>query len=279
MLPHWDTVICPFLSVLDEGPIVEIGAARGETTKKLAELAGERGLTLHSIDPAPRFDVADYEQRFGEHFRFHRESSFDALERIGAVGAAIVDGDHNWYTVHGELTRLGQLAASAGRHFPVVMLHDVEWPYARRDMYYDPDAIPVEWRNPWARRGIKFGESLLEEASQGHNHSFANAIEEGGRRNGVLTAVEDFIEESALRFEWRIVRGGFGIGILVSDESLATMPAVRAQWDRVHSTAFLLDEAERLSTAAMTHGVAHLEAMREIKQLRRELEIARSERA
>ncbi|MEI0736392.1 hypothetical protein VQ056_06415 [Paenibacillus sp. JTLBN-2024] len=36
-----------------------------------------------------------------------------------------------------------RMALSAGA-FPVVMLHDIDWPAGRRDMYYFPESIPEE---------------------------------------------------------------------------------------------------------------------------------------
>ncbi|HEX6687806.1 MAG TPA: sulfotransferase [Solirubrobacterales bacterium] len=272
MLPFWDAVLHPFLAALDAGPIIEIGAATGETTAKLAELAAERDLVLHSVDPAPEFDVTGFEKRFGRHFQFHREKSHDALERLEPAAAVLIDGDHNWYTVHGELVRLERIAARHGRPFPLTMLHDVEWPYARRDMYYDPEAIPPEWRKPWDRRGIGWGRPLLEEGGRGVNAQLANAIEEGGPRNGVLTAVEDFLEESHAPPELRIVHGGAGIGVLACADLLAAMPAVRRQWDRLRSAEFLADHSERLSRLAARLAASRIEAGQELERLRLELE-------
>lgn len=231
MLPHWDTVIEPLLTALDRGPIIEIGAATGETTSKLIELACRRDLVLHTIDPAPHFNSAELEQRFGRNFHFHKGRSHDVLGDIELPAAVIIDGDHNWYTVHGELTLLDRLATEQNGPFPLVMLHDVEWPYARRDMYYEPEAIPEQWRKPWAKRGFVRGDRGLAENGEGMNAQYANALEEGGPRNGVLTAVEDFVAERPEPLELRIVHGACGIGVLVSPGLLASSERVRMQWE------------------------------------------------
>jgi len=260
VLPHWKSVIRPLLVALDGSPIVEIGAESGQTTEKLLELAAERDAIVHSIDPEPRFDVAALDDRRPGRLRFHREKSLDALEKIEPPAAAIIDGDHNWYTVHGELTRLEEIAASGSRPFPLVILHDVEWPYARRDMYYDPEAVPEEWRQPWARRGISLGERLLDQTDGGFNSHLANALEEGGARNGVLTAVEDFMETCSAPLELRIVHGHAGLGILVSTDLLDANPALSREWERLHSPEFLLAQTKRLSQVIMRSTVARLEA-------------------
>ncbi len=271
MLPHWDSVIEPLLRALDRGPVVEIGSAAGETTLKLAELAAERGLVVHAIDPEPRFPVEELERRFGVSFRFHRARSHTVLEQIEAPAAVLIDGDHNWFTVHGELTRLQRSAASAQRPFPLAMLHDVEWPYARRDMYYDPDAIPEQWRKPWARRGLKWGERLLDESGGGANGHLANAIEEGGERNGVLTAVEDFIRESSLPLELRMVHGEAGIGVLASRDLLDAVPPLEEQWERLLSPEFLFEQTRKLAEIATRATVGAIVARHRIERLTSEL--------
>lgn len=260
MLPHWDSAIRPFVLAIGTGPIVEIGSATGETTAKLAEIAAERGFTLHSIDPAPEFDVSAMERRYDGRFVFHEERSHDALGRIEAPSLVLIDGDHNWYTVHGELTRLAGMAEAADRPFPLVVVHDVEWPYARRDMYYDPAAIPARWRKPWERRGIRLEKPRLDATGKGINAHLANAIEEGGPRNGVLTAVEDFMEDSEASFELLIVRGAAGLGFLASEESIAARPAIRREWERLRSPDFLLAHMEALSRNLTKLMVPHVEA-------------------
>jgi hypothetical protein len=98
--------------------------------------------------------------------------------------------------------------------FPLVMLHDVGWPYARRDGYYDPSNIPAEHLRPYEYRGLKPGS---EEPVQtgGYNKSIANATSEGGPRNGVLTAVEDFVDASEADLELLRLPGLHGFGMLI----------------------------------------------------------------
>jgi Methyltransferase domain len=246
MSRFWGAVIRPFLVALDAAVIIEIGAAAGKMTVKLLEFANPRGGTVHVIEPAPSFDVDDFAKRFGACMRLHRGRSHDVLEAIGPVDAVLIDGDHNWHTVLGELRRLEATARRHAADFPLVALHDVDWPYARRDLYYDPDSIPEQDRRPWRRQGIVYGQSRLADEG-GTNSGLANALDEGGPQNGVLTAVEDFLAESPLPLEFQRLPGFGGLGILVTEELLESVPAVRAQWERLESPAPLARYADILS--------------------------------
>ncbi len=62
-----------------------------------------------------------------------------------------LDGDHNWYTVFHELRLIEEHCQRNERLFPLVLLHDLGWPYGRRDLYYNPETIPAEYRQPYAR--------------------------------------------------------------------------------------------------------------------------------
>ena len=112
----------------------------------------------------------------------------------------LLDGDHNWYTVLHELRAIERCAERYERAFPVVCLHDIGWPYGRRDLYYAPERIPTEFRQPYAQKGLDVDKPDLLDAG-GFNLKHYNAFHEGGPRNGVLTAVEQFVEESKGRFE------------------------------------------------------------------------------
>jgi hypothetical protein len=80
-------------------------------------------------------------------------------------------------------------------------------------MYYQPDTIPPEYRQEYARKGIIPGQNQLED-SAGKNRNLWNAVHEGGPRNGVLTAIEDFVAEYPSEYHLCRVRHQYGLGIL-----------------------------------------------------------------
>ena len=144
----------------------------------------------------------------------HRAPSLNALSTITNPDAVLIDGDHNWYTVFHEL----QVLDHKCKHWPVTLHHDVGWPYGRRDMYYEPSRIPVDYRQPFARSGIVYGQSAL--AAGEINDSLLNARHEGGPRNGVLTAIEDFMESTQRDLELFAAPGPSGLGLLIDGATL-----------------------------------------------------------
>ena len=251
MHPFWNSVIEPLLDATEAKTVVEVGAERGRTTALLLRWAARSGATVHSIDPRPQLDVARWELEHGERLQFHRARSLDVLGKIPAVDVALVDGDHNWFTVHSELQLLARRADADERPLPLVIAHDVGWPYGRRDLYYDPSAIPKEHRHDAARAGILPGRSELGEP--GINDWLWNATSEGGPRNGVLTAVEDF---SASRgqdgIELVVIEGLHGLAVLASGSRIAAYPKLRSELERLRSPEFLRErlaviEGERIA--------------------------------
>src|SRR5918995_3907259 len=193
MYPLWSTVVEPALVAAGATRVVEIGSQRGRTTTQLLHLLGPES-ELHVIDPVPMFDPTEDERRFPGRYVFHRDISHNVLPGLPPCDAALIDGDHNWFTVYHELRMLGETARDAGVSMPLCILHDVCWPYGRRDLYYAPERIPEEFRQPYERRGIVPGRSELVD-EDGLNQQLPNAIREGGPRNGVAAALDDFIAE------------------------------------------------------------------------------------
>jgi GT2 family glycosyltransferase/glycosyltransferase involved in cell wall biosynthesis len=226
MRVFWETVLEPLIELLDPKVVVEIGADLGANTDKLLGTTAS-GRVLHSIDPHPGFDVASLRRRHGEAFVFHAGFSLDVLPTIpGALDLVLIDGDHNWYTVVNELRLVDEHASKAGSTFPMVVLHDVGWPYGRRDLYYDPSTVPASHRQPCRKAGLILGQSELVEEG-GLNPHLHHAIHEHGERNGVLTAVEDFLADTQQELELLTLPLWHGLGILYGPHHVAQNPALR----------------------------------------------------
>ncbi len=232
----WDFLIRPALEASGAREIVEIGSEGGKHTQRLLDWCASRGARLHVIEPVPAYDAEKLRASYPDTLVFHCATSLEILDGLGPIDAILIDGDHNWYTVYHELKALEKVNGTA---FPLVFLHDVAWPFARRDMYYAPARIPGEHRQPYRTGALRRGQdALLKPEEPGLAPELYKAEHEGGPRNGVLTAVEDFMRESGLALRLETVPVGFGLGILATESLQARRPELRAILDQVRTPEF-----------------------------------------
>ena len=195
--------------------ILEIGAFAGELTEPMLDWAATSGASIATIDPVPPDPLLKLCNAHPE-LELLRETSHEVLRRLESLPDSIViDGDHNYFTLTEELRLIAEKAGS--ERIPLLFFHDVCWPHARRDTYYALERIPEDGRPP-----VGVGEKVgLAPGNAGvHELGFpypAAALEEGGPRNGTVTAIEDFLAtREELRFV--IVPAFFGFGV-IWDES------------------------------------------------------------
>ncbi|HEY0098745.1 MAG TPA: class I SAM-dependent methyltransferase [Pyrinomonadaceae bacterium] len=209
MIVFAERVIKPYIEASGYRRVCEIGASRGQTTDKILEIDS---VSIDIIDPCLDADLRQkYRER--ERVKVHQGISLDVLKRIsGTFDCILIDGDHNWYTVYHELRTIEE--RSLIRNGGTIFLHDVGWPYGRRDLYYQPELIPEEAIHPYRRAGLVYGESELSDDSD-INAELCNAVYEGGPRNGVLTAIEDFFYEHKGKYKFFLFEEEYGLGVLL----------------------------------------------------------------
>jgi Methyltransferase domain len=207
-LVHLAEIIVPCLDAARARSVVEVGAYAGDLTKVLVDWASRSEARVWAIDPSPQEDLVQLERERDE-LELVRRTSLEALPDIPLPDAAIIDGDHNYYMVSEEL-RLIEGRAPGG-DLPLLLFHDVCWPHGRRDDYYAPELVPADQRQPIAEGGGLFpGDSGIRAGALPYR---AAAAREGGPRNGVLTAVEDFVaQRDSLRLA--VVPVFFGLGVV-----------------------------------------------------------------
>ena len=228
MVRAWKHIIRPLADAAGVKSILEIGSEVGLSTNVLLNYVREIDGHLHAIDPHPGFDADEFERKHKGYLTFYAELSLQALTHMPNVDLALVDGDHNWYTVYNELLLIEERHGHDPDRMPLVLAHDVGWPYGRRDLYYDPETIPEKYRQPYARKGIIHGKSNLVE-NRGMNLQMCNALEEGGPRNGVMTGVEDYLAQSSIEWHMVYIPLYFGLCILVTEQQLASNQALAEQ--------------------------------------------------
>jgi hypothetical protein len=260
--------------------LVEIGAYAGDLTRVLLDWAAETGASVVAIDPTPHERLIELSEERSE-LELIQGPSHKALRNIDLPDAVLVDGDHNYYTVSEELRLIDERAA--GAELPLLILHDVGWPHGRRDAYWNPEGIPDEDRQPMLQRPFIFpGEPGIVDTGM---PMYAAATREGGPRNGVLTALEDYLDR---RGDLRVATLSpfFGLAVVWPGEApwAQAVAGFIEPWDR-HPVLERL-EANRVHHLALAHrrsqklkwASAELEAQREeIEMLRRQVEEVVSE--
>lgn len=246
----WNSIIRRLLQLVHPKDIVEIGVDQGRNTENLLMLAQEIGATVHAVDPNPKFDVLTWQERHGSSFRFYQTLSLNALMQIPSIDAVLIDGDHNWYTVFNELSLIERRCRAEGKAFPLVLLHDIGWPYGRRDLYYDPENVPGSFRKPFQKKGLYPGDPNLR-SNGGLNPHLFHAIYENDLQNGVLTAVEDFLKNTAEKLHFVQVPGLHGLGILFPANWLEEVPGFALAIEECRLTPPILAHLETLETQRM----------------------------
>lgn len=256
----WSNIIHPIIKSINANYIIEIGSDTGINTQNILEYCLEYDTHMAAIDPFPKFDVDEFKAKYGDKFEIYNELSLSRLPLLKDYDVILLDGDHNWYTVYNELKIIEK--SFKNKKFPVVFLHDVGWPYARRDLYYNPENIPEAYRQPYKKLGMYPGQTGLKKQGGLNTHLY-NSIYENNPKNGILTAIEDFTFESDLEFSFKVINGFHGLCILFSvDDELENII------DNVIESADLLDnlEEERVKLT-----IAHLEEEIRSNSLEKEL--------
>jgi hypothetical protein len=265
----WSSVIKPVFEALEPRVIVEIGADRGKNTANILDYCRKNDAIVHVIDPLPKFSIEQWEAEWSE-ATFHQQLSLAALPSIEAMDVVLIDGDHNWYTVINELKLIERIAGHADR-VPLVLLHDVDWPYGRRDSYCAPETIPPRYRHDFAKLGIRPGESKLVE-DRGLNAGFAHALDENTPRNGVLTALEDFVSGSRLDFYVLLMPGLHGLGILATTSLLQRKQRLDDLLASFDSKEFLRRHCREVERSRLRMSIREHEKRRLLKKRVRQLE-------
>lgn len=228
-LAEFEPLIHSVLDAVAATTTVEIGVEYGPLSIALIRRARRVGGRHVGIDPAPDAAArAPFETAEAELLAVR---SIDALETLPAMDAYFIDGDHNYATVAAELALIARTSVRSGRPFPVVFAHDIGWPWGRRDLYYDPASLPAGAAHPHTfGRGVALDNPDTVAGGFRGEGRFACALREGGPRNGVRTAIDDFLAEHDLGFSE--IPSVFGLGILCDRKIEACLRRLIAPFHR-----------------------------------------------
>ncbi|MEA1868453.1 MAG: class I SAM-dependent methyltransferase, partial [Thermodesulfobacteriota bacterium] len=214
---NYASLYLPILNILRPECICEIGSDAGDNTKLLAEYCAQNGAQLLIVDPVkPALDFLDS----ANHVRFSLMKSTDFLRNNHSpANVFFIDGDHNYQTVSQELQLIDNMKQQTDVPF-CLFVHDISWPCAYRDMYYDPDELGVAQSCYCRGKGISpYSECPVDDSQLPASHAFATT--EGGPANGVKKAIEDFLAQRDT--EWRNIdiASLYGFGVLWTSDRLS----------------------------------------------------------
>jgi hypothetical protein len=217
-LKEFDEIIFAALDRIKPTSVLEIGSETGVFSKRLFDHCEATGAQLVIAEPFPTPELIE---RAVSKSCLHlfAGKSLDLLAQWRCDSEVVlIDGDHNYHTVLGELGLIDEGWRERGVR-GVIFLHDVGFPCGRRDCYYDPSAIPEAARHPHRYdRGVTLDSDALIAGGFRGEGAFAWAEHDGGPENGVLTAVEDFMRDHP-DYVYRSVDAVFGLGALTLRDS------------------------------------------------------------
>jgi hypothetical protein len=243
MTAFWP-VIEDLLNLTKPAYLVEIGGDQGECTQKFCAWARPHQSAIDVIETKPTDKLRQVIEQYPL-AKLHIGLSLEILPTIEKAACFIIDGDHNYYTVYNELKLITQ-----HNQPDLILLHDVGWPWGHRDMYYDLNTIPDQYRNDPVtdpHLGILPGHQGVfpEQGFRSTSRKFSFAKMEGGPQNGVLTAVQDFLTENS-DYQLFTVDCVFGLGILVPKSMHHYSEVINALNSYVTNPLIALLEQDRL---------------------------------
>ena len=208
--------------------MIEVGAERGRLTQELLKWAAPSGARVTAIEPAPISDLLELVEENPD-LEVVEETSLEALEHLPIADAIVLDGDHNYYTLSNELRLIAERAPDGpdpAARLPRRLLA-AGAPRPVRGARPHPGRAP-----PPLRRGHQAGPGQPGTAERGLPFEWG-ALEEGGPRNGVMTAIEDFMaEHDGLRLA--VIPIFFGCGLLWPEDAPWSddVAEIVEPWDR-----------------------------------------------
>jgi hypothetical protein len=213
--------------------VAEIGVESGQVSGIYVELGAS---AVYCVDPEPS-DRLRSTLAANDALHLVEQPSPEVLPDLPPAQLYVLDGDHNYAVVERELRWIVANAPDA-----VVVMHDVLWPWSRRDLYYEPSLLSLADRHPASDDGPTVWHDGLTPAGFVGLGAFTVAQQAGGERNGVATAVEDVL--SAARDDWHfvVVPAVFGLGVLMRRGSAADEQLLAAL--RPYTESVLLEKLE-----------------------------------
>ena len=193
----WNDLMRPLLEEIKAKNIVEAGIDLGINTINILEYCIDNNAHLTAMDPLPKFDIDEYKSKYGDRFEIYTELISDKLIRLKDYDAIFINGYRNHDTTYNELKIIEKSFKT--KKFPIILL-----------------IVPPN-------------NELVTTIEQ--NSLLGNQLEINNRVvndqmsiNGILKAVDDFIDESNLELSFEYINTINGLGILyVNNKNIDNM--------------------------------------------------------
>ncbi|MBQ6511377.1 hypothetical protein [Methanobrevibacter sp.] len=124
-----------------------------------------------------------------KNFEVINGNPLNVLPSLNNYDAIFIDDDSNWYTIFTELN----IIKNNNDDFPLIFICNNRFPNKRRDSYTNPNIIPKEFRKEFMKElPVCYNDEKITIFD-----GFYHACEENTSQNGVLTGIEDFLEENS----------------------------------------------------------------------------------
>ncbi|MDD5026615.1 MAG: hypothetical protein PHH13_04570 [Candidatus Peribacteraceae bacterium] len=194
--------------------IADIGGD-SERVRDLVDFCRARGSSVCAVTPTPSEDLRTLEQATSSPLTLRLERGLAAIPAMGATDCVILDEDFNWYTVYHSLMALQHHTQDGDSTFPVIIVTNAGWPYGRRDAYLRLEEIPLDHQQATSPGGLIPDEGHPQ-PNTGLHPNRTHAHYEGLPRDGVLTAVEDFVRQSPIPLKTFLLPESGGACVIVS---------------------------------------------------------------
>ena len=175
MFNYYNEDVIPFLlKKFNVTKLVICGSSNSGVISNVLNFSRDASISYVVIDP-----INDFKNNFIKDFPIFALSNLDDYDAI------FLNDDANWYVVYNELN----IIKKHNKKFPLVFICNNTFPNKRRDSYIDPNIIPDEFRKNFSKYFMHDGIVLRDNCY--------HAIEENSSKNGVLTAIEDFLNENS----------------------------------------------------------------------------------
>ncbi|WP_295613110.1 hypothetical protein [uncultured Methanobrevibacter sp.] len=191
-------IIPTFLSRFEVKKVLVIGLSNELLMNEIISYCINNHYSLYSIDSKINIrnlisGIDDLDENYLDgNIKHFNDDTLNILPNLEPFDAIFINDDPNWYTVYNELN----LIKKNNPNFPLVFVCNNKYPHKRRDSYINPNKIPKEYKNECCndlpviyKDGDETKQTMIKDG-------FCHAIHQDTPKNGVLTAIEDFLKEN-----------------------------------------------------------------------------------